>query len=527
MKKRIFLLSICIIGFYGASSAQEIVANIKSVTVFQQGAQVTHTGKVTTNSGISKISLKGLTQYVDANSVQVKLGDAKIISLNFWVDYLSNGESNKLKVNLSDSLEKVNYLLETEKNHKLSFEQELKLIETNILIKGQTTLEVVDMDDFLAFYRTNLPVIRGKILDSDLKIKGLQKTLNRLQQALNNVNSNPNNVTGVLDLEVSAAVKSTQEITISYFVYNAGWEPYYNMRASGVNQPIEMEYNANVYQTTGVDWKNVELTLATGTPQLDNNIPVLNPWWVNFYVQNNWYKSKKAEQKMDMLQAAPDAESSRSMIAGNSAPVQTIENLTFFEFKIPTPYNINADGQRQRVEISNHQLKADFSYIATPKINNNAYLVASVPAWDQYKMLSGNSKIYFEGTYVGKAYIDVHSTNDTLNLSLGQDKNIIIERELLKNKSSKNTIGSKKEIKQAVEIRIRNTKNTAIKIKVLDQYPVSQNGEIKIKLGEIVNAKNNLEKGELEWNLELQPKMNTQLNFDFEIIYPKDQNVNL
>ena len=154
-------------------------------------------------------------------------------------------------------------------------------------------------------------------------------------------------------------------------------------------------------------------------------------------------------------------------------------------------------------------------------------MVASVPAWDQYKMLSGNSKIYFEGTYVGEAFIDVNSTNDTLNLSLGQDKNIIIERELLKNKSSKNTIGSKKEIKQAVEIRIRNTKNTAIKIKVLDQYPVSQNGEIKIKLDEIGNAKNNLEKGELEWNLELQPKMNTQLNFDFEVIYPKDQNVNL
>lgn len=524
-----FLVSILFTASFTLNSvAQEVTANIKKVTVFQQGAQVTHSGKANVNAGISKITLKGLTQYVDANSIQVKLGDAKIISLNYWVDYLSNGESNKLKTMLQDSLDKVSYLMESEKNNKLSYEQELKLIETNVSIKGQAVLDAIDIEDFLAFYRSNLPVIRTKILDTDIKIRKHQKTLSRIQQTLNNVNSNPNNVSGVLDIEVSDEAKSTQDISISYFVHNAGWEPYYNMRASAANQPIEMEYNANVYQNTGIDWKGIELTLATGTPHLDNNIPVLNPWWLNFYYPQARieYKSK-ANMKMEQLQEVQDMAPVASYSLANSKPVQISENLTFFEFKIATPYNINADGQKQRVEISKHNLAADFSYVATPKMNNNAYLVARVPGWDQYKMLSGNSKIYFEGTYVGESFIDVHATEDTLTLSLGQDKNIIIEREILKNKSSKNTLGSKKEIKQAVEIRIRNSKNTMVKIKVLDQYPVSQNAEIKVKVGETSSAKNNVEKGELEWDLEIQPNKNAQLNFDFEISFPKNQNVNL
>lgn len=513
-------------------SAQEIKAEIKKVTVFQQGAQVVHQGKVNLNGGISKITLNGLTQYLDANSVQVKISGTKIISLNYQVDYLCDNPYNEKKKLLQDSLDRISYLIDSEKNNKLSFEQELKLIETNVQIKGQAALEVANMQEFLTFYRNQLPAIRTKILDSDIKIKAFQKTQQRLQQALNNLNANPQGVTGVLAVEVSSLNKGIQDVEISYFVSTAGWEPFYNMRVSGVNQPVNMEYNANVYQTTGIDWKGVQLTLATGTPQLDNNLPVLNPWWVNFYYPQARatkqksaanYKAEAADQSYEL--AAPMASGTYSMNV--STPVQISENISFFEFKIPTPYNINSDGQQQRVEISQHQLAAQFSYLTAPKVNNSAYLMAEIANWNQYKLLSGNSKIYFEETYVGEAFIDVHNTDDTLSLSLGQDKNIIVQREMLKDKSGTKVLGSRKEQKQAFEIKIRNNKTTAVKIKVLEQYPLSQNEEIKVKLGETSGAKVNDKTGELEWNLELTPNSQQQLNFDFDISYPKNMRINL
>ena len=39
------------------------------------------------------------------------------------------------------------------------------------------------------------------------------------------------------------------------------------------------------------------------------------------------------------------------------------------------------------------------------------------------------SCLFFEGTFVGKSYLDLSYTKDTLPISLGRDKGIIVKRE--------------------------------------------------------------------------------------------------
>ena len=53
------------------------------------------------------------------------------------------------------------------------------------------------------------------------------------------------------------------KLKVSYVVINAGWNAMYDVRALNTKSPLQLSYKANVFQSTGEDWKNVKLKLST------------------------------------------------------------------------------------------------------------------------------------------------------------------------------------------------------------------------------------------------------------------------
>lgn len=533
MRKSLVILSIILIPVLGIT--QEFASKINDVTVFTQGAQVERTAKVQLKKGVSTIIIKGLSRYVDANSIQAKIPGVKIVSLSYELDYLRDEESNLDKKKLETAIEELDFKLKTLKNEKLNVEQELKLIQTNVNLKGQTVLDVADVEEFLIFYRSNLPLIRNTLLQIEVDTKKTQKDIQKLKRELRKLNNTRQKVSAFVEIEVSTAVAVNSTLSLSYFVSNAGWSPFYNVRAKGIEEPIELEFNANVHQNTGVEWKEVNLTLATGSPQMDGNAPTLYRWYVDYYrpVVTGLYQSQGdydgVENEPNDLQKSAEvmvvANKVRSSSNGKKVATYS-ENVTFQEYKITSPYNIPSTGKQQRVEIQVHNVPAEYAYFTAPKLNPTAFLMARIPNWEQYNLLSGNSKIYFEDTYVGQAYIDANNTEDTLSMSLGQDKNVVIERKCLLEKSSKSIIGNKQTKKKSYLISVRNTKSESITIEVVDQIPLSKRKEIKVELKESSEASYNERTGELKWTVTIAPNEKVVKTFEFEVTYPKNQTLN-
>ncbi|PLX06800.1 MAG: hypothetical protein C0596_13935 [Marinilabiliales bacterium] len=69
--------------------------------------------------------------------------------------------------------------------------------------------------------------------------------------------------------------------------------------------------------------------------------------------------------------------------------------------------------------------------------------------------------------------MDVNIASDTLDISLGRDKNIIIKREGIKEINDAKIIGNNVTETIGWNISIKNNKNTPIRIIVEDQFPVS------------------------------------------------------
>ena len=48
------------------------------------------------------------------------------------------------------------------------------------------------------------------------------------------------------------------------------------------NLPLKIFYKAKIVQTTGIDWKQVKLSLSTATPEQKGNAPELQSWFLGY-----------------------------------------------------------------------------------------------------------------------------------------------------------------------------------------------------------------------------------------------------
>lgn len=210
-----------------------------------------------------------------------------------------------------------------------------------------------------------------------------------------------------------------------------------------------------------------------------------------------------------------------------SLPIQTtqIENQTSVDFEIKMPYTVKSDNKSYAVDIDSYNLPAFYQYYSVPKVDKTAFLTANITDWEKYNLLEGEANIFFEGTFVGKSLLDVRYASDTLQISLGRDKNVSVTREKIKDFTSKKFIGSKKEEARAWDIIVKNNKSQAINMVVYDQVPVSTLDEIKVEISKTSGAKQNSTTGELKWEFKLDPNKTKTFKLQYSVKYPKNRNL--
>ncbi|WP_243835863.1 DUF4139 domain-containing protein [Gelidibacter sediminis] len=202
-------------------------------------------------------------------------------------------------------------------------------------------------------------------------------------------------------------------------------------------------------------------------------------------------------------------------------PAQHVAKQTSVDFEINIPFTIKSDNKSYTVDMANYELPAEFKYLAVPKISKDAFLIANISDWEKYSLLEGEANIFFEGTYVGKSLLDMRYATDTLQISLGKDKNVSVKREKSKDFTTKQFIGSKKEETRGWTITVKNNKPQPINMLLYDQVPVSTLEEIKVEISNLSGAKYNLETGEIKWDFSIDSNQTKVFELNYAVKYPK------
>jgi len=204
-----------------------------------------------------------------------------------------------------------------------------------------------------------------------------------------------------------------------------------------------------------------------------------------------------------------------------------VQQLISAEFKIDLNYSIASDNQVRMVLVKQSELNTSFRYYAVPKLDPGVYLVAQMTKLDELQLVPAKANIFFDGTYIGETYIDPTTMDDTLNLSLGKDPNIIVKRTLLKDQSKERIIQDKKERNFAYSIEVRNLKSSEIDLIIQDQVPLTTNPEITIEKSIIGKGTLDEKTGLVEWKLKLKAKENQTFDYEFKVRHPKDKVVQI
>lgn len=526
----LFLISATTFG----QNEKPVDSRIAEVTVFLNKAQVTREVKTRLESGKTNLVLMGLTSQLDPQSIQVVgKGNFIILGINHQQNFLSELNMPKSLKAMKDSIELLQKQVLLEQSQKEILNKEEQMLLSNQKIGGANqNLTVGELKSMADFYRSRLGDIVTTRMKQDEKIKKMNDRIAKLNRQFNEQNELLRRNTSEIVISISAESNTQADLKVSYVVANAGWNAVYDVRANNTKSPLQLSYKANVFQSTGEEWKNVKLKLSTANPNLTGLKPELNSWYLDFYnpivydkrQKEKLYKSAPAAMRSMEAKAeiADEDMVEAETIAGYVSTIQTSLNT---EFDISLPYSVSSSSKPTTVDIRNYEMKAVYSYSVVPKLDSDPFLMAKSVGWEEFSLLPGEANIFFEGTFVGNSFIDPNNIKDTLAVSLGRDKRMVVKREKLKDLTSRSVIGSSIKESYTWEISVRNSKTDAIQIHIEDQVPVSKNTQIEVNVLDVGGANYNKQTGKLSWDLDVKPSETRKVLYKFEVKYPKDKQV--
>ena len=583
-----------------AGEAPTVVSSsLQSVMVYRNGAEMVHTAKVRLGQGNSELIIDDVSTMLEPSTIRVNCGgNVTILSATFSKDFLAAETVSPMVKRLQDSIGVLDREQERLSILSKSDEQLLDLLNSNKTIGGtQNGVSAAELAKMMDYYRQQQLSLRTELSGYADKAARLTTIREALERQISEEQNRNTKTTGRILLQVLTPSAGTYDFTVSYLTMAAHWEPAYDLKVSGVSDPLQLLYKARLVQSSGIDWKHVKLSLSTSLPTQNGNAPVLKERFLRFaeaislgyqnelamqnslagqaqgayfqnfkptlpavtirgiasakknvepiYVVNGSIMSKEEFERIDSRTIADvkvmkeeEAQSIYGAQAEGGVIVVTLknglgdhvsvnDNQLDVVFDIDVPYDIPSNGKEQGVVMKEYKVPCTFQDYAAPVAVKEAFLLGQLQGWEKLNLLPGEASIMVDGTYIGKSFIDPGSTLDTLNLTLGQDKRIVVKREKVADFSSVKFLGSSKKEVFTYELTVRNTKKEKALVMLKDQYPISTDKDIEVELLENAGATVNKDNGVLTWHVELAAGETRTFRISYSVKYPKDKTVNI
>ncbi len=561
---KIAIIAAMLIGkamFLNAQDTLKIDANLKHANVYYgYGAELTHDCSALVNSKTKIIKISNLSINALDNTLQISV-PAKVTLLSYH--YIVETKKNTLITKALDYQKQLDSISNYEKemdnlSNLIAIEKEIleqtgKLVSNTVEKSGNKTITSDEVLKLVNYYNTKIATNRNNIYNYTLKINDVAKRITKIKNNIAEPIAHEeakiaDKQVGVLLLQVMVKDDGSIPISFSYFTNNAGWTPTYDFRVNSKTNKVTLGYKASIAQTTGINWDGVKLSLSTGTPDRNSEAPILTAMYAQLYLPEI-YKAMRANAQTNLKNNYLQTLSSKDINADlkNNAEViitgfnsikqkpidqSTIQNFVNLQesqlnttYEIDLPYDIVSDGQLNTVAIKDEEVDALLKNYSVPRVKQQAYLMAEIANWENLDLLPGEVNIIMDDVYLGKTVLDANSSNDTLNITLGTDRRIVVKRSAIKEYTSTKINGESTKQTFTYEIVVKNNKQTEVNLLLKDLYPLSSVKDIEIKLVDDGGATINSELGILNWKMVLKPNEQKKVRFTYTVKYPTNKKI--
>jgi uncharacterized protein (TIGR02231 family) len=492
-------------------------SSIKEVTLYLNSAEIKTTERVNIKKGTTRVVFAGISPYMLNESIQCSIdNNLEIVSIRTKETKnditLISKEALLIGLKIKQAENKLKLV-----NAKLeALDSEKKMLAANYSIdKPQAGVSIIELGKVADFFRERIYRININILESSRETELLSKSIDSLTLIKKRIEIQTNSDRKEISIVVNSNNEKSIDIALRYLVENARWEPTYDIIGTEITKPILLKYKANIFNETGIEWDRVKIKLSTADPSIEATLPQLTTWTLNYnsqgnegYVQNR-YNSNLLKGDSIFISSANEV---------------IVDELSY-SFEIDKPHSISSSNEAYNIQVKKDSIKATFQYLAIPKIEASAFLLAKITGWQKLNLIDAPANVYFQNTYVGVSNIKTRSTSDTLELSFGRDNKVFVSRSKLEDKGEAKFIGTKRNESLLYEITIKNNRSAPIEIKIQDQLPVSQESDIVVEENEISNAAFDKLSGRLQWIKTIRQSEVVKLRIGFTVKFPKNKNV--
>ncbi len=348
-------------------------------------------------------------------------------------------------------------------------------------------------------------------------------------------------------VDIFSSRSSNVEFTISYVIPHTNWQMQYDLRASNQKKSLDLVIYGNIYQKTEEDWKDVSLSLSTGSPVNAIEPPKLYPWYLDVYTPPTpVYKSKAKRYKSAKPMAQQAAKESdfysEDEAIGQKAEIpQSVisEKGAFFEITLPMKQTILSSNKYQKKFIQDYKLEGkdnvEFYYELTPAKSRSSYLRVKGKNATKLPWLAGESQIFLENEFMGKVNLPYTPPGKEEDFVLGMESRITSEKELVKKyEDTSGVFGGNRRIAYRYKLTVENQLPGNTDVTVQDTIPVSRNEKIQVELknlshqfekDEKTRKSTDFQRGIRKWKLNLDKHEKKEITYEVVISFDKDVDI--
>ncbi len=539
-----------------ASDGQTVTSKVTKVTVYSDRARVTRQATVKLPTDPTVFAFRKLPGWVDDGSVRVAASEGRIVDVRVERNFLARAtdatvqkakaKDQALKEKL-DSLDDELSVLDAQKSQIEGIRAfSLEKINKDALLG---TVKVASYAEVLAFIGNSLRALAKARRLVQRQRDQIAPDYQASQRSLTEMASlmKLEETTVLVTLQSSRATPSTLELT--YMLPGATWEPMHDLRASTSNaKSAEVISFAVVTQTSGEDWRNIELSFSTQSSTESVRIPELEALTlgetqtatrVETSKVSSFLRAQDAFQRQSQLwnkvhqKNASETTNFDRVFQSKLEYLQVVQNKTvqLFEmlqkrgttahFRAIAAPSVRGDGHPVRMLIGHGTLAATQKIVAVPEQSLNAARTLQMTNTSGQALLPGKVALYQDGAFIGVTELDFIAQNEPFSLFLSVADHLKLQRRLDKKQSA--LVSKKRSKMRAVfVVTVENLSSQETTLTVADRIPVSENKDIRIDEVKITDGVRPDSRGIVRWALSLKPGEQRQLRVAYQVEYPSE-----
>lgn len=506
-------------------------APVSQVTLYPQGASITRDIAFTIPDGQHRLILGDLPRSVPLQNIRVQIDGAQLQGVTGRVDHVPPRDAGKTAA-IEQAREQVRQL-------ETQLRQAHGDIES-IRLRAQAArarvgfLEALGQGDAIAQHdidtlRALAMMVSQETLgalreahdasreadEASQGLKDLTRALDRAKQALAALEIEDRD-RAMLAIELAADGPAEGTATVTYFTWDAGWTPVYDLHLNRESGALRIARGAFIQQSTGETWSDVTVALSTSRPAEQTTPSDLSP------LPRRIDKPMQIQPKTMLREHAPMADLQSGAMA--MAPAAQFDGISV-TYDYPAPVTLATGADRMRLNMGEITAPTRVTARAVPELDPTAFVMATLKNdTDEPVLPTPEASFYMDGRYIGQRPLAMIPAGAEADLSFGPIDGLRVSYVLLdRNQGDRGLISRSNTREEAARIEVQNLTGDPWPLQVIGRVPYSEQEDLKITWSATPHpSAENIDdaRGILAWDLDLPSGAQQQIEIKQSLQWP-------